>query len=118
MNANTTYNRVYELRKSLNIKQGDFAKILGLTNSAVSMIESGKNPLTDSNLRLICLAFGVSEQWLRNGEGDMFLQNSTQYEIELLDVFRQLSEASQKLVLDHAKSVAELGRSLRSPSST
>jgi hypothetical protein len=61
---------------------------------------------------MICLTFNISENWLRNGEGDMFVKSGIQYEVELLDIFRHLSEASRKLVIDHAKGVVQLEHTL------
>jgi transcriptional regulator with XRE-family HTH domain len=104
--------RLKEVRKTKQLNQKAFATELGIAQNTYSLIETGKIAMSERNIKMICLTFGVSEQWLRTGEGEMFVDNDTQYEIELLDVFRQLSDASRKLVVDHAKSVVELERSL------
>lgn len=65
-------NRLKEIRNSLGLTQTEFAKSVHLTPQSISMIESGKRPVTDRLIHNICTEFGVSEEWLRTGEGDMF----------------------------------------------
>lgn len=109
----TIATRIHLLRKTLKLTQSEFADKLKLKFGIISAVEVGRTPLTEQNLKMICYEFNVSEQWLRTGEGAMFVDSGAQYENELLDVFRRLSEASQKLVVEHAKGVVELERSLR-----
>ena len=45
------------------------------------MIEHGQNMLTDRNINIICKEFHVNEEWLRSGEGDMFIRLSRDEEI-------------------------------------
>ena len=59
------------LRTKLGLTQTEFGKKVSLTHSVISRVESGSIPLTDHNIKLICLTFGITEEWLRNGEGEM-----------------------------------------------
>ena len=69
----TENERVHQLRKKLlSMTAEDFGKKIGLTRSAISMIETGKNAVTDQARMLICSTFGVREAWLRDGEGEPF----------------------------------------------
>ena len=74
-------NRVKELRKHLLITQAEFAEKIGITNSALSRIESGANILTEQNIKSIVREFGVSESWLRTGEGEMYPPKTRMEEI-------------------------------------
>jgi transcriptional regulator with XRE-family HTH domain len=117
MNAKNIYERVYELRKSLNIKQGDFAKSLGLTNAAVSMIEKGKNPLTETNLRLICLTYGINEDWLRTGEGEMFDPvNNDPLIKEVVELMQKMDESDRIVVLNYVRWYVSQQQTLRGKS--
>lgn len=70
--------RLKELRTQLNIKQGEFAKKISTTQGHISDIENGRKNLSDRTIKLICLegwnGHTINENWLRTGEGDMFVQ--------------------------------------------
>lgn len=93
--------RLKELRRILELNQTDFAKQLGITQTAYSMIESGSRPFTEKYIKLICSIFGVSEQWLRTGNGEMFLQSP--YEKDFMQIFDLLTPETQEYLYDMAK---------------
>lgn len=64
--------RIKELRKTLGLSQEAFADKIGIKGSAVSHLESGRRNITNQNINAICREFGVNEEWLRTGSGDMF----------------------------------------------
>jgi DNA-binding XRE family transcriptional regulator len=106
--------RLIELRKTLGkMKQGEFAKRLGLKQSTWATIEAGTNPLADRYIRLICLTFKVNEVWLRTGEGEIFTKESTLPETELLTLFRQLSDEMQDAILEHVKNLLKIQQNLQ-----
>jgi transcriptional regulator with XRE-family HTH domain len=100
----TIANRVRELRNKLKLTQGELAQKLGLKYSAISMIERGKASLTEQNVRIICLTFGVNEVWLRSGLGEIFTKDSPLKD-ELIAIFDRLSFLSQKMLLNLAKTM-------------
>lgn len=65
-----------ELRKSLKLTQQEFGNKIGLSKASIGNIENGIINLTDRNVSLICSTYNVNENWLRNGEGEMFNQMS------------------------------------------
>lgn len=65
--------RIRELIKALNMKQAEFAKRIGVSRPFVSELCSGNKKPSDRTVADICREFNVNEQWLRTGEGDMFL---------------------------------------------
>jgi transcriptional regulator with XRE-family HTH domain len=96
--------RIRLLRKTLGLKQGEFAKRIGLTQTAMSMIELDKTALTDKNIKLICATFAIDEDWLRTGKGEMFGVESP-YEKELLETFSKLTSDTQEFILEMAKNL-------------
>ena len=64
--------RIKELRKYLHLTQDEFGEKLGIKKSAVSKIEKGENGATDQMIKLMVKEFGVNENWIRTGEGEMF----------------------------------------------
>lgn len=73
--------RVKQLRKALDLTMEKFGEKIGVKKSAISLIESGKNSLTDQMVKSICREFDVNEEWLRNGEGSMFVERTRDEEI-------------------------------------
>nr|DAJ95659.1 MAG TPA: Repressor protein CI [Caudoviricetes sp.] len=73
--------RVKELRKALGLSGEKFGEKIGVTRSAISDIERGRNGLSDSNILAICREFNVNEEWLRTGMGEMFKDMSLDEEI-------------------------------------
>jgi len=100
----TILDRIRLVRKSLKLKQGVFARRIGLTQTALSMIELGRTALTEKNIKLICATFAVDENWLRTGQGEMFGPSSP-YEKELLEVFGKLSADGQEFILEMAQNL-------------
>lgn len=95
------YNRIKDIRKALNLNQQDFANSLGLSQSTLAMIEVGKRNFSDKHIKLICSEFGISEHWIRTGQGKMF--NSSPYEKEFLNIFDELTPDTQQYLLLMAK---------------
>lgn len=73
--------RVKAIRKSneVALTMENFGKVLGVGKTAISLIESGKNKLTDANAKAICREFNVDYIWLTTGEGEMFLDNDSAF---------------------------------------
>lgn len=65
--------RLKELRKELGLTQEKFAERLSMKRNTIATYEIGRNEPIDAVITLICREFNVSEAWLRNGTGDMFL---------------------------------------------
>ena len=76
--------RLKTLRRNLKLSQASFGKKIGVSQAAIDDVESGRNKLTERNLKNICRVFNVNLDWLRNGEGEMFLP---QIEKTALDLF-------------------------------
>ena len=105
--------RILEIRNKLGLKQVEFAKRLGLSHTTISTTESGKTPLTEANMRLICFTFSVNETWLRHGEGPMFNESAGPEEQELLRVFDELTPDGRKMVLEYAELILKNEKAFR-----
>lgn len=80
----TQNERIKEVRKSLGLTLDKFGERIGLKKSAVSLIENGKNSVTDANIKAICREFGVDYIWLTTGDGEMFVETDDDF-IERID---------------------------------
>ena len=68
----TINKRMRAVRKALHLTQEEFAKPLGISFAAVSMTERELNNVSEQNIRATVREYHVNEEWLRNGEGEMF----------------------------------------------
>lgn len=71
--GDTVNERIKKLRKALNLTQQEFADRIGIKRGAIANYEIGRNEPADSVCSLICREFGVNEEWLRTGNGEMFV---------------------------------------------
>lgn len=77
----TQSERIREVRKRLGLTIVEFGDRLGVSNSAISRLETGKNNASNQTITQICQAFGVNERWLRTGEGKMMAPIDQEEEI-------------------------------------
>lgn len=66
--------RIKALRKTEGLTLEKFGERIGISNSACSALETGKNNPSEQTIRAICREFRVREEWLRTGEGSMYMQ--------------------------------------------
>lgn len=65
--------RIRALRKELGVNQAEFGESLGLRQSTIGNYESGSRAVSDATILAICRHYGVNEEWLRYGSGEMFV---------------------------------------------
>lgn len=70
------HERIKKLRKALGLTQQEFADRLNIGRGTLANYEVGRNEPIDAVVTLICREFNVSEEWLRTGEGEMFVQRT------------------------------------------
>lgn len=116
--------RIKELRKALGFTQQQFADRIGVKRNTVGQYEIGRNPPTDTVITLICREFSVNEDWLRNGEGEMFVPKSRNEELfefvtkvaegpkndiraKLLTVMSRLTDEQWELLADVARQLVD-----------
>lgn len=111
--------RIKQVRKSKGLTMEQFGSRIGLGKSAVNKIEKGINGTTDQTVQSICREFGVSEVWLRTGDGPMLDDTSgsildrlvAEYHLNdrkraILTAFLKLSPADQDAILRYVDGVA------------
>lgn len=76
--------RLKKLRKALDLTQQEFADRIGSKRNTVAKYETEVNTPSAAVVSLICREFNVSEEWLRNGTGEMFLPTDRNADIARL----------------------------------
>lgn len=98
--------RIIELRKSLNLSQTDFGKQIGISKSSVSDIEIGRISISERTIISICSKFNVNEEWLKSGNGNMFLEYDKKHD-EFFSVFQNLKEPLQDFLIRTARDLLD-----------
>lgn len=110
--------RIKEIRKYFDLTQQAFADRIGIKRNTIANYESGRNIPIDAVISLICKEFGINEEWLRTGQGEMFNKNETfslddlveQYNLSDLD--KEFMKLFMKLDKNTRDSVYNLFRNL------
>lgn len=68
--------RISKVIDTIGIKKTIFAEKLNVSQAFVSQMCSGASQPSDRTIADICRTFDVNEDWLRTGEGEMFVQKS------------------------------------------
>lgn len=121
--------RVKMVRKKSQLTMEQFGERIGnVSKSTISNIENGNRNLTDLMLKSICSEFGINEEWLRTGDGDMPQKLSEEEEIadlvsdvlengknnefygiilEIIRTYNELSPGSQEVIKNFSKKLGE-----------
>ena len=93
--------RIKKLRLSLGLSQDEFGRRLGVGRGAITNIELHKVTPKPLFVDLICREFGVREEWLHTGEGEMLEVDSGQKKIAafLGDLMREEADGDFKAQL-------------------
>lgn len=117
--------RVKILRKELGLTLEKFGAPLGVQRSALSMIENDKSGIGDRTILLICREYGVSEKWLRDGDGEMFVpvtrnekiarfagelmkDETPDFRRQLVEILADLNDEQWDALADFAEKLADI----------
>ena len=110
--------RLKQIRSHFGMSQAEFSKHILVGSSTLAMWEIGTRTPKDIHISKICSEFGISEEWFRNGIGEMFIENdntiifelSNKYNLDNLDV--KILESSLKLSGEQRKAIKKYVYSL------
>ena len=123
---NTINERFKILRKTCKKTQEEWGKVLGLTRSGITDIEAGRRNVTNQHLIMLSnwKEKRVNIDWLKTGNGDMFLELPEEDEIavyvselleddgnnplyviikEIMHTYSELTPKSQEVLRDFSK---------------
>ena len=121
--------RIKKLRKTLDLTQREFGERIGVKGNTIAQYELGRNEPIDAVISLICREYGVSEEWLKNGSGEMFeeipeedvysraaaeaLKNDDALAIEGMKLYYGLSPEARKAAEEYILKLADMIREHR-----
>lgn len=90
--------RIKLARQTRGLTQKQLGDMIGVSKNLVSMLESGNRALTERTINDICRVLSINEDWIKTGEGDMFLEKSKDQEIfDLISSIMSKTPESTKL---------------------
>lgn len=92
--------RIRMLRKELGLSQTEFGKKIGVTRSVISNIELGLVPPTEVILNAIAGVFYVNIDWIRTGEGEMFISIKEAFDRLIVHSDNPKKEELRKNIVD------------------
>lgn len=117
MNVN---DRIKQVRMELSLTQIEFGGKTGISQGHLTSIENGRRAVTEKTLKVICATFNISEDWLRTGEGDMFVENDNvllsqlakqynldSFSLKFIETYISLPEAHRDVIKCFARALAE-----------
>lgn len=114
--------RFKQIRQAVGVKQAKFAKDLAISVGHASDIANKRKNVSDRIVEILALKYNVNENWLRTGDGEMFVQHSRDEEIarffgevlkdEKSDFRRRLIHALSKLSVDEWDMIERRAREL------
>lgn len=87
--------RVAMIRQHADLSQRAFADRIGVSVGVISNIELGRAPVTPVVCIAICSKFGIREEWLFHGEGDMLEPSDA---LEALIRQRNMNDLQERFV--------------------
>lgn len=89
------HDRLQEVLQLKGIKQAGLARMLNISCASVSKMCNGKSKPSAQSITLICERFGIREEWLRTGKGEM--QVASYMEVSnIASQLRQLDSDSER----------------------
>ena len=115
----TINERIKKVRSDAKMTLVEFGKKIGLTKSTVSRMEQDGYTVIPQNVQLICTAFNISEKWLTEGKGDMYISDedaileklTNMYDLSEDQVFfakqwLRLPDSAREAVVEYVFSIA------------
>lgn len=115
----TLGSRVKQIRRLRGVTQCEMAAAIGVTQTTITLIESDKRRASRQVILAVCREYGVREQWLLAGQGEIFepeprtvaealaakYPNITPVSVTLIEKFAALPPPTQESVLDFLREV-------------
>jgi transcriptional regulator with XRE-family HTH domain len=100
--------RIKQIRLALKLSQAKFAKDILISNGYIASIELENRKVNDRIVKLICTVYGVSEDWLKTGKGEMFMPVTNKNLEKVIACFIKLTPMFQDYMLAQIEQLLDL----------
>ena len=104
----TANKRLIRVRKTLKKTPTNFAEALHLSRSYIYELEKERRVLNNRIAKLVSMTFGVNENWLKTGVGNMFDNSGGEIRKKIELLFDKLCPEFQEYVLRHLDLLLEI----------
>jgi transcriptional regulator with XRE-family HTH domain len=104
--------RFKQVRQALQLSQAQFCKGIFLTSGHYASIELGNRRVNERIIKLVATIYGVSEGFLRTGQGAMFDETPDPRLERLIRIFQELPPDFQDYILQQIDQLKKLHRSV------
>lgn len=101
----TINQRIKQVRQYLKMSQAKFAKNLCLSGGYFAGIELENRKVNDRIVRLISITYGINEEWLKTGVGEMYGDLSDARVEQAMKISRELRSEYQDYILNIVKNL-------------
>jgi transcriptional regulator with XRE-family HTH domain len=101
----TVNDRIREARKTLKLSQAEFAKAVFISNGYIAELECSHKKANDRIIHLISLTFGISQDWLKTGKGEMFYKTPDEKLKRMIALFNGLPPKFQDYVMNQVETL-------------
>lgn len=102
-------NRIKAIRKDQEMTQEEFSSKIDLSRNFIAQIESGLKAPSDRTVRDICRVFNISENWLRTGEGEMYMPEMDEDAAYVSDLLEDTDDTVYQIIKGIMKTYRSLG---------
>lgn len=100
--------RLKLVRKELKLTQSEFGYNIGLAQGYIANLESSRREVSNKIIKLVCATFNVREEWLINGTGNIFQNETTHLDDSIINTFKELKPEFQEYVLKQINELLKL----------
>lgn len=108
--------RIRIIREDKQLSRVAFGQLLGVSGDVINNLERGRVEAKEHIIKLICAEYSVNEEWLRTGNGSMYVEpdtfslddfvqkrGATDLELEIVKAYFELDPDIRKAVVSHFK---------------
>ena len=102
--------RIIYLRSNIShMTQAEFSKIIGVSQTYISLLEAGRKPLTFSAYNKIVVSFKVSPNWLLYGNGDHVFNSQEPSKPKMfVEWYQNLPYEDQCAIADAVETISDI----------
>lgn len=115
----TQGSRIRAIRKNAHLTQTEFGEKIGVKGNSITSYETGLRKPSNAIILSICREFSINEEWLRTGNGEMFMSrikrpvtNNFYAGSQRYKMLSELCEAAEKMTDEQLAAFAEFAKKI------